>query len=118
MNGEEIISLRGRLHGILRRLPADDNMNNVEKKVSSFLDVFLVNQTVEEGHLKRKGAYQTLMLGTDDLDLVWCLLGSRADILINKHARYIMSIERNFSGNSLSFEFGQRKTTTEDTRNT
>lgn len=114
MTGEEIISLRGRLYEILRRLPTDDNTNNAEKMLSSFLDVFLVNQTVEEGHLKRKGAYRTLMLGTDNLDLVWCILGSHADILINKQARYIISIERKFSGNSLSFEFGQRKTINEE----
>lgn len=113
---KDIVSLRGRLQIALHRLNEDNNMQSVRKKISSFLDLFMVNGTVEEEHLKRKGAYRALLLGTDKLDLVWSLLGTQAKVIINGQVHYLITIERTFSSNFLSFEFGKNKITEEHER--
>lgn len=105
-DSEYLFNLRALLDDSIKKLP-----HELKSRLSLFLDSALVCKDIDFADLKKRGAYDGLMLGANNPKLFNEFFGVQPKGLIKDDAPYLIEVERTFRDSTLLFELAGRKAT-------
>jgi hypothetical protein len=101
---EYLFNLRALLDDSIKKLP-----HKLKRSLSLFLDSALVCKDIDFSDLKKRGAYDGLLLGANNPTLLNDFFGVQPKGFIKDDAPYLIEVERTFRDSTLLFELAERK---------